>query len=123
MAVTFRKGATEIALPNPSPGSKAAAVKHQALGLTSSGKRLAYDKGIERYEVELRFESLDEDEYRALVSFFEEEVNGVAEEFAYVDASGSEYDARFLSPRLELTRADNGVWDVQVSVELSEMAR
>ncbi len=123
MAVTFRKGAAEIELPDPSPGSKAAMVKHQALGLTSSGKRLAYDKGVERFEIELKFESLDEDEKDALVSFFHEEANGVAEEFAYVDASGSEYDARFLSPRLELTRADNGVWDVHVTLELSEMAQ
>lgn len=123
MSVKFKKGTTEVELPDPSPGSKARLVKHQALGLTSSGKRLAYDKGVERYELAVQFESLDDDEKEALVYFFGSTTDGVAEEFTYVDAAGNIYDARFISPGLEFSRAANGVWDVTVALELSEMAR
>ena len=123
MGIKFKKGATEVELPGPSPGSKARMVKHQALGRTSSGKRLAYDKGVDRYELEMTFESLDDDEKEALVSFFHETTDGVAEEFTYLDASANEYTARFLSPELALERAASGVWDVHVRLELSEMAK
>ena len=67
MSVKFKKGTTEVELPDPSPGSKARLVKHQALGLTSSGKRLAYDKGVERYELAVQFESLDDGRRRRAV--------------------------------------------------------
>ena len=123
MAVTFKKDATEIELPGPSPDSKARIAKHQALGLTSSGKRLAYDKGVDRYELELRFESLTDSEKEALVSFFHETADGVAESFTYVDASANEYTARFLSSGLEFTRPAEDVWNVNVVLELSEMAK
>ena len=123
MGVTFKKGPTEVDLPDPSPGAKGRIVKHQALGLTSSGKRLAYDKGVDRYELELTFESLDDDEKEALVGFFHQTTDGVADEFTYLDPSANEYTARFLSPRLALLRAANGVWDVSLVLELSEMAK
>ncbi len=123
MGVKFRKGVTEVVLPNPAPGAKARLVKHQALGLTSSGKRLAYDKGLERYELHLKLKSLGDDEKDALLGFFHEETDGVAKEFTYVDPSSNEYTARFLAVELELERAANGVWDVEMVLELSEMAK
>lgn len=123
MGVKFKKGVTEIDLPDPSPGAKAAIVKHQAVGLTSSGKRLAYDKGVDRYELRLKFESLDDDEKLALVDFFHQTTDGVADEFTYADPSANEYTARFLTPELEFACAANGVWGVEVVLELSEMAK
>ena len=121
--VTFAKDQAGVTLPGPLPGALMREVKHQATGLTAGGTRYAYDKGVDRYEVELDFIGLTSAEKEALQGFFHSTVDGVASTFTYTDTAGSEYTARFLDPVLSFRQLARGagVWDVRLRLELGSM--
>ena len=119
--VTFVSGATTVTLPGPQPGAGIEEHKHQALGLTAGGTRYAYDKGVDRYEVELDFHSLTTAQQTALQSFFHTTVDGVANTWTYTDTAANSYTARFLDPILSFRQVARGVWDVTIRLELDAM--
>ena len=121
--VTFVSGATTVTLPAPSPGASMDAVKHQALGLTAGGTRYAYDKGVDRYEVELVFVSLTDSQKEDLQSFFHTTVDGVTNTWTYTDSAGNSFTARFLNPTLSFTQVARRVWDVTMKLELNAMGK
>lgn len=122
MSVTFEKGATSLTLPGPAPGSQPRQVKRQALGRAAGGQVYAYDKGVTTYQLTLRFESLTDQEVSDLVSFFGDTALGVMNTFTYTDSRGTSYTARFLQPEVSLTKVAQNVWDVELLLELNQMA-
>lgn len=116
--VTLVKGETTVTLPGPIGGSAVNHVKHQGIGLTAGGTRYAYDKGVDRYEVELSWEMLSDTEKTAILDFFHDDVDGVAETWTYTDVDGNTYTARFLDPTMALTKTAGNVWNVTARIEL-----
>ena len=118
---TLVSGAVTVTLPGPQPGAAMREVKHQGIGLTAGGTRYAYDKGVDRYEVDLEFQSLTTAQKSALQSFFHTTVDGVANTWTYTDTAATSFTARFLDPELDFTQVARGVWDVSMRLELSAM--
>ena len=121
-SVTFAKGETSVSLPAPIGGTPRREVKHQATGLTTGGTRYAYDKGIDRYEVDLSLQSLTAAEKTSLLGFFHSTTDGVVETWTYTDEDGNTYTARFLNPTLEFQQVQGGVYDIMLLLELGSMA-
>ena len=116
--VTFVLGGTTVTLPAPVPGSTIREIKHQASFLFASGDRVAYDKGVDRYEIDLEFESLSVTELDNLQGFFHTTVDGVVTTFTYTDTNGTAHTARFLDPTLDVIKVAYNVYDVAVKLEL-----
>ena len=118
MSVTFEKGETTVALPDPAPGYPVEAARRQTLGRTAGGTVYVYDKGQTRYAATLRFESLTDVQKNALASFFTTTTQGARETFTYADSNGTEYTARFLEETLEFLKVAGGVWDARLTLQL-----
>jgi len=116
--IKFESGSTTLILPAPVPGPTERKVLHQASMLTAAGARVAYDKGVKRYEVEIELQSLSKSQRDDLEAFYHYTVNGVANEFDFYDSDGTHWKARFLEPTLEFTRVAVGVYDVRMLLEL-----
>lgn len=119
--VQFELGPDQVVLTAPIPGPTERDVHHDASLLTAAGVRYAYDKGVERQELELTFESLTESEKIDLKDFYDRVAEGVVNLFQYTDSNGTLYSARFLEPTLEFTRVAVGVYDVSMLLELEEI--
>ena len=122
MSVTFAKDATSVELPGPAPGGEIAERKQQAVGRTVDGQAYAYDKGTQIYETTLALESLSDSEKSDLVSFFHDDAEGVLNTFTYTDSRGTSFTARFTRPDLVLKKVAQNVWDVTLTLELTQMA-
>lgn len=121
--VTFVKAPTTVTLPAPLPGSPIREIKHQASFLLASGDRVVYDKGVDRYEIDLEFESLTEAELDDLQAFFHTTTDGVVETWTYNDSNGAAHTARFLDPVLDFTKTAYNVYDVMVKLELADFPK
>lgn len=121
--VTFISGVTTVTLPGPIPGSVIREVKHQASFILASGQRVVYDKGVDRYEIDLDFESLTQTELDNLQAFYHTTVDGVVSTFAYTDTNGAAHTARFLEPVLEIPKVAYNVYDVHVKLELEDFPK
>ena len=122
MSVTFTKDATTVTLPDPTPASRIATAKAQALGLTADATRYVYDKGGSTYSVELTFESLSDSEKDDLQSFFDTTVDGAKEMFTYTDPNANAHaGACFINQTLAWTKVAQSVWDVAVTLELTSV--
>jgi len=117
--VTFVKDATSAKLME-TVGSAIREVKHQASLITASGQRIAYDKGVVRYEVDLDFESLTITELEELQAFYHTTTDGVVETWTYTDTNGVAHTARFLDPVQEVAKVAYNVYDVHVKLELDD---
>lgn len=122
MSITFARGSQTATLPDPVPGYPARQVRRQALGRTAGGTIYVYEKGVQSFEAELRFESLTDAEKEALREFFEEAAEGCRNTFTYTDSNGQAREARFLDPTLNLLKVCANVWDARVRLELASMA-
>ena len=122
--VKFDDGAGgDIVLPGPTPGYPVRMRHLQAVGLTAGGVRYAYEKGVTLYEVELSFETLSDSDKDNLDTFFGTTIGGASKTWTYTDTSGNTYTARFLDDSLEWTKVAQGVWSVNVRLELSTMGK
>jgi len=120
--ITFSKDATTVTLPAPRPGGQVREVKHQATGLTAGGTRYVYDKGVDRYEIDIVIESISASEKSDLDSFFHTTIDGVMNTFTYTDSAGNTFTARFLSPQLKYEKVARGIYDVSFTLEINSMA-
>lgn len=118
--ITFVRAPTTVTLPGPVPGSVIREVKHQASLLLASGERVVYDKGVDRYEIDLDFESLSEVELGNLQAFYHTTVDGVVNTFTYTDTNDVAHTVRFLEPVLEVPKPAYGVYNVHVKLELED---
>ena len=123
MSISLALGETTVTLPDPSPGYPVRAHKYQVVGRTAGGAIYVYDKGIERFEVELPFESLTDAEKTALSDFFDDTAKASLNTFTYTDSGGNEFTARFLDPHLAFIKVSGNVWDVRLRLELNSMGR
>ena len=121
--ITFVRAPVTVTLPGPVPGSVIREVKHQASFILASGERVVYDKGVDRYELDLDFESLSEAELDDLQAFYHATVDGVVETFTYTDTNGTAHTARFLEPVLEVPKPAYNVYDVHVKLELEDFPK
>lgn len=119
MSVTLQKDQTSVDLSGPVPGCVSRIRKRQVLGRSAGGTVYAYDKGVDTWEAVLAFESVTDSEKAALVSFFDDTVDGTRETFTFTDETDSEFTARFLEPGLELLKVAHNVWDVRFTLELA----
>ena len=117
--ITFVKGGTTVTLPGPAPGGVTRQRKAQNVSRSAAGDVYVYDKGVDRYEADLSFESLSDSEKADLLSFFDTTVDGAVETFTYTDTNGAAYAARITEPDLEFRKVAGGVWDVTLRLELS----
>ncbi len=121
--ITFVKAPTTVTLPGPVPGSVIREIKHQASFILASGQRVVYDKGVDRYEIDLDFESLTQTELDSLQAFYHTTVDGVISTFTYTDTNGAAHTARFLEPVLEIPKVAYNVYDVHVKLELEDFPK
>jgi len=121
VTVTFVSGVTTVTLPAPVPGSQMREVKHQCTGVTAGGTRYAYDKGVDRYELDLEFRNLTATQKGDLQSFFHTTVDGVVNTFTYTDSNGTGRTARILDATFEVSKVAKGIWDLFLRLEVDSM--
>ena len=119
MGVSFTKGATAVSIESEgSSGYNVRLEKAQASGRTAGNVLYVYDKGVQvsRHTVDLIGLSLTEK--TALDSFFDTTVNGMEEDFTYVDEAGNSSNARFLVSELVWSKVAPNIWNVQFDLEV-----
>jgi len=121
MSITLTLGETTVTLPDPLPGYPVRAIKRQTIGRTAGGTVYVYDKGVNTFEADVPFESLNDSEKAALATFFDETAAGGKNTFVYTDSNGAARTARFIESCLTFTKVAANVWDIRVRLELSSM--
>lgn len=136
MPVRFTYSTTNIEIRNPERENVYELKKYQQLGRTAAGQVFVYEKGVETKKLELEFKNLRESEKDDLESFFDSTVDGIMNQFTYVNHRGETYTARLLDPVLRFTetrshenynhgynnlpgqRFNKGSWSISIKLEI-----
>lgn len=118
---------TTVTLPSPERGNTLSSAKAQAKGRTRGGQKYVYSTGADVAVVEYDFDDLTATEKTALQNFFDNQADGMVNDFEFDDHLGETRAASFDQAELEWTNTAerqipdaDPLWSVALRFELEE---
>jgi hypothetical protein len=108
MSVKFKLGSVTAWLQNPDLGDTVRDKRHQALAARGDGKYYRYALALgDAIERELHWDELRRSERDDLLSFFQNQAEGILNDFLFLDERGTWWSAHFLDTELEFATASD----------------